>query len=39
NNIAQLPDPDSTEEFTLTDSSVIGANNTLNTKGKIICFR
>ncbi|HDR1378950.1 TPA: YadA-like family protein, partial [Pasteurella multocida] len=34
NNIAQLPDPDSTEEFTLTDSSVIGANNTLNTKGK-----
>ncbi|MFK3618965.1 YadA-like family protein [Pasteurella multocida] len=34
NKIAQLPDPDSTEEFTLTDSSVIGANNTLNTKGK-----
>ncbi|HDR1033657.1 TPA: YadA-like family protein [Pasteurella multocida] len=33
NNIAQLPDPDSTEEFTLTNSSVIGANNTLNTKG------
>ncbi|HHT7675735.1 YadA-like family protein [Pasteurella multocida] len=34
NKVAQLPDPDSTEEFTLTDSSVIGANNTLNTKGK-----
>lgn len=33
NKIAQLPDPDSTEEFTLTNSSVIGANNTLNTKG------
>ncbi|HHE3583952.1 YadA-like family protein [Pasteurella multocida] len=33
NNIAQLPDPDSTEEFTLTNSSIIGANNTLNTKG------
>ncbi|HDX1178845.1 TPA: YadA-like family protein [Pasteurella multocida] len=33
NNIAQLPDPDSTEEFTLTNSSVIGANNILNTKG------
>ncbi|SUC09713.1 autotransporter adhesin [Pasteurella canis] len=34
NAIAQLPDPDSTEEFTLTNSSVIGANNTLNTKGE-----
>ncbi|MGC6407965.1 YadA-like family protein [Bisgaard Taxon 45] len=34
NNIAQLTDPDSTEEFALTNSSVIGANNTLNTKGK-----
>ncbi|HDR0618608.1 YadA-like family protein [Pasteurella multocida] len=33
NKVAQLPDPDSTEEFTLTNSSVIGANNTLNTKG------
>ncbi|UAX42917.1 YadA-like family protein [Pasteurella canis] len=33
NKIAQLPDPDSTEEFTLTNSSVIGANNILNTKG------
>ncbi|XWY20270.1 YadA-like family protein [Bisgaard Taxon 45] len=33
NKVAQLTDPDSTEEFTLTNSSVIGANNTLNTKG------
>ncbi|GJJ79282.1 hypothetical protein PcPA57_00020 [Pasteurella canis] len=34
NTIAKLTDPDSTEEFTLTNSSVIGANNTLNTKGE-----
>ncbi|MDO5053970.1 MAG: YadA-like family protein [Pasteurella oralis] len=34
NSIAQLPDPDSQEEFTLTNSSVIGANNILNTKGE-----
>ncbi|UDW84503.1 YadA-like family protein [Pasteurella canis] len=33
NTIAKLTDPDSTEEFTLTNSSVIGANNILNTKG------
>ncbi|MGY4677017.1 YadA-like family protein [Pasteurella sp. P03HT] len=33
NKVAQLSNPDSTEEFILTNSSVIGANNTLNTAG------
>ncbi|HED4429930.1 TPA: YadA-like family protein [Pasteurella multocida] len=33
NTIADIADPDSTEEIEITNSSVIGANNTLNTKG------
>ncbi|AWW54179.1 YadA-like family protein [Pasteurella multocida] len=33
NTIADIADPDSTEEIEITNSSIIGANNTLNTKG------
>ncbi|HDR0916150.1 TPA: YadA-like family protein [Pasteurella multocida] len=33
NTIADIADPDSTEEIEITNSSVVGANNTLNTKG------